>query len=71
MSGGVFGFTGFFFVDMSFDTWSIHFGDFFFTLTGSVHFVNYGLDPWWVRPLCGLVLTLGGVRPLCGFCESF
>ena len=43
----------------------------FFTLTGSVHFVNYGLDPWWVRPLCGLVLTLRWVRPLCGLFWSF
>ena len=44
---------------------------FFFTLTGSVHFVNYGLDPWWVRPLCGLVLTLRWVFPLCGLFEVF
>ena len=43
----------------------------FFILTGSVHFVSYGLDLWWVRPLYGLVLTLGGVRPLCGFLWKF
>ena len=58
-------------VNMSFDAWSIHFGDFFFffflTFTGSVHFVNYGLDPWWgPSTLWAVVLTLGGVRPLCG-----
>ena len=41
----------------------------FFTLIGSVHFVNYGLDPWWVRPFCGLVLTLGGVLLLCGLVQ--
>ena len=23
-------------------------------------------DPGWVRPFCGLVLTLGGIRPLYG-----
>ena len=57
-------------VDMSFDAWSIHFGDFFFfffTLTGSVHFVNYGLDPWWgLSTSRVVVLTLSGVRLLCG-----
>ena len=57
-------------VDMSFDAWSIHFGDFFFfffTLIGSIHFVNYGLDPWWGPSTSwAVVLTLGGIRPLCG-----
>ena len=43
----------------------------FFTFTESVHFVNYGLDPWWVRPLCGLVLTLRWVHPFCGLFEVF
>ena len=53
-----------------------------FTLVGSVHFVDYGLVPSWgpstlwiylsFLPLSGpstlwtMVLTLRGVRPLCG-----
>jgi len=48
---------------------SVHFVDLckFVTLVGSVHFVDLcKFDPSWVRPFCGLVLTLGGVRPLCG-----
>ena len=51
---------------------SVHFVDLykFVTLVRSVHFVDlYKLDPDWVRPFCGLVLTLGGVRPLCGFVQ--
>ena len=40
---------------------------FFLTFTGSVHFMNYGLDPWWGPSTSwAVVLTLGGVRPLCG-----
>ena len=34
---------------------------------------TYKLDPSWVRPFYGLILTLGGVHPLCrifcGFCD--
>ena len=57
---------------------SVHFVDLykFVTLVGSVHFVDWGLDPWWgpstlwtqvcdpgwVRPFCGL-----GSLPLVGF----
>ena len=37
------------------------------TLVGSVHFVDWRkLNTGCVRPLCGLVLTLGGIHPLCG-----
>ena len=55
----------------------------FFTFVGSVHVVDYGLDLSWdpstlwtylsFLPLSSpstlwtAVLTLGGVRPLCGF----
>ena len=55
----------------------------FVTVVGSIHFMDWGLDPWWspstlwicisLWPWLGPstlwtgVLTLGGVRPLCGF----
>ena len=39
----------------------------FSTLVGSVHVVDWGLDPWWgPSMLWTRVLTLGGVRPFCG-----
>ena len=39
----------------------------FETLVGFVHFVDWGLDPWWGPSTLWIgVLTLGGVRPLCG-----
>ena len=68
---------------------SVHFVDLFkfFTLVGSVHVVDYGLDPSWgpstlwtylsFLPLSGpstlwiAVLTLCGVRSLCGFFKVF
>ena len=59
----------------------------FLTLVGSVHVVDWSLDPLWgsstlwtylsFLPLSGPsmlwtgVLTLGGVRPLCGLYLSF
>ena len=48
---------------------SVYFVDLykFETLVGSVHFVDWGLDHWWGPSTLWIgVLTLSGVRPLCG-----